>query len=250
MRSIDPKAEVWRELLEIHASLGISIVVPTLNEAEHILATLDSLGPLREGDQCILVDGGSTDGTVDLVLAKFPEVEILEADTAGRAIQMNLGAKQARGDVLLFLHGDCRLPPAGLDDIRHVMAGRNVDGGSFYLKFDRSHWVLDLSSQLSRVNSAMTTYGDQGFFFRRDFFEQIGGFQKWPLFEDLAIQLLARRRGQICKLPTPVLSSARRYARRGPVRQQLLNVLLVLLFRLGVSPHWLAGIYRPRKKTG
>lgn len=227
------------------ASLSsVSVVIPALNEAGHLQQALDSIHYPQV--ECIVVDGGSRDATCQIA-HKYPGVTLLRSEQPGRGRQMNLGAAQAGGDILLFLHADCRLPEGAIEEVRRVCADDAVAGGSFCLGFARRHWVLSLCSLGSRINHPWTTYGDQAQFMRKDVFQRIGGFQEWPLMEDLEIQYRLRRQGRLVKIRRPVISSDRRYRKRGPFLHQFFNVLLVVLYLLGVSPQRLAGWYRPKR---
>lgn len=225
-------------------AVTVSIVIPALNEAEHIQQALLSIGALNPAIECLVVDGGSSDDTVSIA-QHWPGVKLLTTTHPGRGRQMNLGASEAGGDIVLFLHADCRLPPNAVADVQRVCAAPEVAGGSFCLGFARRHWVLRLCSWGSRINHPWTTYGDQAQFMRRDVFERIGGFQEWPLMEDLEIQYRLRRHGKLVKIRRPVISSDRRYRKRGPFLHQLFNIVLVVLYLTGVSPQRLARWYRP-----
>jgi rSAM/selenodomain-associated transferase 2 len=219
----------------------ISIVIPTFNEAHRVEAFLRRL--LRQsGDlQVIVADGGSEDGTWE-ILSRFPQVERVFA-ARGRGNQMNEGAKVAQGEILLFLHADTALPPRGPQKIREVLADRAVIGGSFSLCFDHPGLLFRILALGSRINHTYFTYGDQGLFLRALTFKKIGGFRNIPVMEDLEIQKRLRGLGRFVKIPDPVLTSARRYLQNGPLRQHLLTTTLVSLFHLGVSPQTLARYY-------
>lgn len=212
-------------------------------------AALASAGQLQEGVECLVVDGGSTDQTCTIA-EQWPGVSLLKAKQSGRGQQMNLGAASASGDILLFLHADCLLPINAIKLVQKHCDSENIVGGSFCLSFSRKHWVLQLCSIGSRINHPLTTYGDQAQFMRRDVFEKIGGFKEWPLMEDLEVQKRLRQHGRLIKIRKPVISSDRRYRRRGPFIHQIFNVALVVLYLVGVSPKRLARWYRPQRKNG
>jgi rSAM/selenodomain-associated transferase 2 len=220
---------------------SIAVIVPTLNE-EALLETFlsDLLG--REGNfRVTLADGGSSDGTLEIA-RRFPEVRRVRAER-GRGIQMNAGAREATGDVLLFLHADTFLPADAFRLIGEVLADPEVAGGCFRLAFDRDDPWLRTYSFFSRINHPLFTYGDQGLFVRREVFERIGGFREMPILEDVEIQERLRRAGRFVKLRQPVVTSARRFVRHGPVGQQARNVGIVLLYNLGVPPARLKRLY-------
>ena len=220
----------------------VSVIIPTLNEAEIIGSTLPRLFHQAGDFEVIVADGGSSDGTLD-ILKQFPQVKVVTSPR-GRGNQMNAGAKAAQGDVLLFLHADTCLPPDSFRMIREVLSDSSVAGGSFCLRFDHPHRFLWILSMLSRINHTLATYGDQGIFLRSTIFGRIGGFKGIPIMEDVEIQRRLRSQGRFIKIDKPVVTSARRYLRNGIIRQQVLNTLLVALFHLRVSPHNLKRYYR------
>ena len=220
----------------------ISIVIPALNEAQTIGTSLAHLQGFDCHPDIIVVDGGSTDGTLEIVRS-FPEVTVLQSPQ-GRGCQMNRGADAARGDILFFLHADTRLPGGGLGAIETIMATENgIAGGSFSLAFDDDSYVLRFFAMFSRINHVLFTYGDQGLFVRREVFKGIGGFRDIPLMEDVDIQRRLRRKGRFVKIRHPVITSARRYRARGSLHQQMINILLVALYYGGVSPARLKRYY-------
>jgi rSAM/selenodomain-associated transferase 2 len=219
----------------------LAIVIPTLNEEPILPGLLADLAS-RAGDFTVTVaDGGSTDGTRD-VAGRFPGVRWVEAPR-GRGAQMNAGAREAGGDLLLFLHADSRLPAGAFERIREALADPGVVAGSFSLAFDRDDPWLRFYARCSRWNHPLVTYGDQGLFLRRELFERVGGFPEIPLMEDVEIQRRLRRLGRFVKLREPVVTSARRFVRHGAVRQQMRNAALVSLYYLGVAPERLARGY-------
>ena len=216
-----------------------SVIIPALNEVGRIARCLDSVC-MQAGDvESIVVDGGSTDGTTDLIPDK---VRVLRG-TRGRARQMNMGATHATGDVFLFLHADSALPPGAIEAIHRALANTSIVGGTFRLQFDRDSPLLNAYAWCTRFRWRMFHYGDQGIFIRRDAFRSLGGFADIPIMED--VDLLARMpsHGCVSVLPLRVTTSARRFEHFGIVRQQLLNTLMVGLYSAGVSPTRLASWY-------
>lgn len=221
----------------------LSVIIPTLNEENSLPETLASLPSNPVSAEYIIVDGGSTDATRAVISSKV-KCQWLDCPVTGRAEQMNYAVQHARGEVLLFLHADVQLPADAFDLIRAALTDTSVVGGGFCLRYPRRHWVLALCALGSRINHPLTTYGDQGLFMRRDVFECIGGFREWPIMEDLEIQFRLVRRGSLVKLQTPVISSDRRFRKRGPFLHELCNIVLVVLYFCGVSPRRLAVWYR------
>jgi rSAM/selenodomain-associated transferase 2 len=219
----------------------LSVVIPTLDEETNLGATLRSVRLSVPDGEIVVADGGSRDRTLT-VARQLPGVRVITAER-GRGPQMNAGARAARGDVILFLHADTHLPPEAGALVAAALHDPVVVGGSFVLGFDASHPLLWLSSLPSRLNLPWVTYGDQAFFCRREAFEEVGGFPDDPLFEDVALQSRIRRIGRCVKIRQPVTTSARRFRRMGVLRQQLLNLALVVAYRLGVPPARLAAWY-------
>ena len=211
--------------------MRLSIVIPTLNEAEQIPATLAAAA--APGVEILVVDGGSADATVDL--ARAAGATVLTAGR-GRARQMNAGAAAADGDALLFLHADTRLP-AGFDAaVAAALADPAVVGGRFDVRLEPSTPWLDLVAALINRRSRWSRIGtgDQALFVRRAVFEAMGGFPDLPLMEDLAFSIALKRRGGIACLRQTVATSSRRWLRDGPLRTVLLMWWLRFLFWCGV----------------
>ncbi len=225
--------------------MNISIIIPCLNEEKNLENTLRHTLRLEGDFEVIVVDGGSTDATTTIA-NKFNEVKCLNAER-GRGIQMNAGAEYSRGECLLFLHADTLLPTDALWMISSGLSDPKIAGGSFYLTFNRKHWLLKICSLFSRINSPLFTYGDQGIFVRTEIFRQIGGYRNWPILEDLEIQKRIRNKGRFVKLSKPVVTSARRFMKHGPVRQLVTDMVLVLFYKLGVHPEKIKKYYEDHR---
>jgi len=156
---------------------------------------------------------------------------------------MNKGAALAHGDVLLFLHADSRLALNAFQILHRYFARPEVQVGTCRLRFDASHLFLRLYELGARLESVLTTFGDQCIVVRKSFFQKLGGFPDWPLFEDVAFLQAARQRTRIYKFPTPVVTSARRFLANGVVRQQVRNARLMMGYLLGEPIDQLARVY-------
>lgn len=221
-------------------SLAFSVVIPTLNEEKWTPGQVRRIHTLDSRVQVIVVDAGSTDDTV--AKARDAGAEVCRAP-AGRGKQMNAGAARASGDILLFLHADTLLPRNAFELLGAYFNRPDINIGTFRLRFDRNHWLLRLYAIFSRLDSVFTTFGDQCIVVRRGFFEALGGFPNWPLFEDVALLQRARAVTRVYSFPAAVTTSARRFEQAGVVRQSLRNAWLVLRYLAGSSPFELAEEY-------
>lgn len=218
----------------------LSIVIPTLNEEGQLEATLE---PIMQHPNCdvIIADGGSTDGTVDL--ARKLGCRVVTANR-GRGRQMNAGAALCRGEHLLFLHADTRLPATFVEDIHSTLMTGAI-AGAFRFRFDQPGWglrCLEWGTSL-RCRFLQLPFGDQGLFLRSSEFFRLGGFQNWPLMEDFELCKRLRSHGRIQMTQSASSTSARRWKKLGLFRTTLINQLCIAGFRLGVSPERLADWY-------
>jgi rSAM/selenodomain-associated transferase 2 len=220
--------------------MNLSVVIPALNEAAHVAAAVQSA---RTAGPCdvIVVDGGSTDGTP---VAAAEADQVITAPR-GRGTQQNAGAAAARGDTLLFLHADCRLPPGCFAAIAQALEEPRCVGGCFRQTIDApgARYRLLESGNAWRVRLLGWAYGDQGIFVRRSVFESLGGFPDVPLMEDLYFMKRLKRRGRIALLPDRLQVSARRWQRHGVIGQSLRNWRLITLAHCGVPLDSLAASY-------
>ena len=212
----------------------ISVIVPTLNEQACLTATLNALA-LAPGDELIVVDAGSTDGTPDIArryTSRFYQ------GPRGRAQQMNHGAWHARGDVLLFLHADTLLPVDGLDAVRSALQQPGTVGGAFRLIIAPATPALRLVAWGTNLRSRVggLPYGDQALFVPRRIFDELGGYDDVPFMEDIRLVQTLRRRGRLIILPQAVATSGRRWQRDGVLFTTVRNIVLMTLYFCGVRP--------------
>jgi rSAM/selenodomain-associated transferase 2 len=224
----------------------LSVIIPALDEAGAIAATLAPLQAWRErGAEVIVVDGGSRDGTPDLAA---PRADRVLDGPRGRARQMNAGAGAARGGILVFLHADTRLPADGDRAIAEAVAGPR-QWGRFDIRLDGAdrHPLLRLVGAMMNMRSRLTgiATGDQALFVTRDAFDGAGGFPDQPLMEDIALSgSLKRTAGRPACLRERALTASRRWEENGITRTIALMWGLRLAYFLGVSPRRLAAWYR------
>ena len=220
--------------------MSLSVIIPTLNEADRIGPLIASTRAVGECE-IIVVDGGSTDGTTH----NAAEADAVLTTDCGRAIQQNAGATAAHGDVLLFLHADCRLQPGAIESVQQAMQNGRVAGGCFRQRIDSPglrYRLLERGNAL-RVTFCKWAYGDQGIFVRRSLFEEVGGFPQLKLMEDLYLMKRLKKSGRIVQITPPLIVSPRRWQKAGVVRQTLRNWTLITLAQCGVSPNRLAKFY-------
>jgi rSAM/selenodomain-associated transferase 2 len=218
----------------------ISVIIPTLNEAGAIAATLASAG---EADEVIVVDGGSEDATQDIVRNSGQR---LVQGPRGRGLQLNAGAAVARGDILLFLHADTELPAGFRALVDAAMSRAGADWGRFDLRFDDGGPLLRLIAHLISIRSRISRVatGDQAIFVSRRLFLSLGGFHEAQLFEDVE---LCRRLKGTARMAVPaarVTTSARRWRDGGTIRVSCLMWALKLAYLCGVPAERLAAFYR------
>ncbi len=220
----------------------ITIVVPILNEKEAIASCLESLKPFETmGHEILFVDGGSRDGTLEIL--KKNNANVL-ASPPGRARQMNAGGRAARENALLFLHVDVRISPDVFLSMERLLEGK--DWGWFSARLEGAQGLLRLVEWLMTLRSRLTgiATGDQGIFVRKPVFEAVGGFPDIPLMEDIRLcRTLKKYSSSYGCLPGRVLISSRRWEKNGIVRTIVLMWGLRFAHFLGVSPHALVGIY-------
>ena len=223
-------------------SLRAAVVVPTLNEELELRRTLPPA--LAAADEVVVADGGSADGTVAVARALGARVIV---GPAGRGAQLNRGAAASDAELLVFLHADTTLPPEGIAAARAAV-GAGAAGGAFRLRFDLDRPAFRLAARLANLRARLTAtpLGDQAQFATREAFEQLGGFQPWPVLEDLDFARRLKRCGRVVILPETVTTSARRFAEHGLLRTVARNYWIWLLYFAGAEPRRLARLYRPR----
>ncbi len=221
--------------------MNISVVLPVLNEEQSIRGTLQSLIRLTPYE-IIVVDGGSRDRTLEI--CKEFAVDVMHAER-GRARQMNVGARRASGEVLLFLHADTRLPQSALNDIAAALSDSRYLGGRFDVELECAHWMLKIVGTLINCRSRATKVatGDQALFVRREVFDRMGGFPDIPLMEDIAFCRALKRIGGVACLRSRVITSARRWERDGVWRTIFKMWSLKVCYLAGVSPMRLKRFY-------
>ena len=255
------------EQIAHNSAAKISIIIPVLNEADNIKNTLLSVYTRENTEsesiedknlEIIVVDGGSEDDTLAIVKTfKHTESDILGNTSdikiifspPGRALQMNAGAKVATGNILLFLHADTCLP----DDFHGIIANtfkcKRYIAGAFTLRIDAAKLSLRLVEWGVKLRSRFfgLPYGDQGIFVRKNTFEQIGGFPEIPIMEDFEFIGKLKKLGKIAIIPSPVVTSPRRWLTKGVMQTTIINQFVIIAFSLGISPYKIRDWYRQGK---
>ena len=223
---------------------NISIIIPTRNEADSIGRLLPELLAVH-GVELLVVDGGSTDNTVDI--AKSLGAQVLSSPP-GRAEQMNTGAKAAHGNILLFLHCDTKLAPGFVAQVGDALNQPEISAGAFQLSIDGKGFGLRVIEWLVNFRSKILQmpYGDQGIFVTTDMFFSVGTFPRQPIMEDFELMRRLRGRGKIKILPLHATTSARRWKKLGIMRTTVINQAIILGYLLGVNPEKLPGWYRKK----
>ncbi|AFY58001.1 glycosyl transferase [Rivularia sp. PCC 7116] len=227
------------------ATAKISVIIPTLNESKNLKATLVST-QTSTNVEVIVVDGGSDDNTVDI--AESLGVKVISG-YKNRASQMNAGAKNAKGDILLFLHADTLLPANFDGMIRTAMQQPSTVAGAFALRINAANiglrlveWGVKWRSRLFKM-----PYGDQAIFITKDKFNYIGGFPELPIMEDFELIRQLQKTGNITLIPVSVITSPRRWLKKGILQTTLINQIVIIAYFLGVSPARIRRWYRGEK---
>ncbi len=232
---------LWEEAARVSGEPLISIVVPTLNEAGNLPDLVKNIA-VEQGVELVVVDGGSTDDTLEA--ARMLASEAVSVDR-GRWSQMNTGAEAASGDILLFLHADTRLPPGFVRSIRAAMEDPEVAAGAFKFSTDLKTSLMGLVEWAAnrRARHFGIIFSDQAIFVRAELFHELGGFPAQPIMEDYELVRRLRGAGKFVLLDERAVTSARKWERQGTWRLTLTHQLITWAYLLGVSPERLARWY-------
>ena len=219
----------------------VSVIIPILNEAKILDETLTRLQPELANHELIIVDGGSTDESVNIA-EQYGTVVVSER---GRAKQLNAGAAAASGDILLFLHADVWLEPGALNAVETALSLGCV-GGGFLQKIDGKNLLYRLIEKTAdmRGKYLRVFYGDSGIFVKRGIFQKIGGFPDVPIMEEMWFSKELRRLGKTIMVKPYIHISARRWETNGIIRTTLKNWFITGLYHCGFSLQRLAKIYQ------
>lgn len=228
--------------------MKISVIIPTLNEADQLPDVLWRLSKADQSVEVIVSDGGSTDDTCRI--AQSWGAQLVEG-ACGRGQQLIRGVKAASGDALLFLHADTKLPLNAITQILQTLEDTNIIGGNFELKFDGgTEFASWLNGYYAWLRSNGFYYGDSAIFVRRDVYDVIGGIRPISLMEDYDFVRRMERAGQTACLNSPgAVTSSRRFQDRKPWRIYWQWLYLHALFHLRVPSDVLAWLYRSKRHS-
>ncbi|MBA3882466.1 MAG: TIGR04283 family arsenosugar biosynthesis glycosyltransferase [Chthoniobacterales bacterium] len=215
----------------------ISVIIPALNEADSLGQVIAAVRAPNVSCEILVVDAGSSDQTT--AIARNAGAHLVHSRRRQRAYQLNLGARQARGAILLFLHADTLLPVDALSSIRQVLANREIVGGAFDRRYASRSLLLRVTCFLARGRNRLIGWhlGDQAMFVRGATFFQLGGFQEVDQFEDLDFSRRLRRFGRTVTLRPCVTTSSRRFDRSGPATTTLRDFALTIRYLIRGLPH-------------
>lgn len=223
--------------------MNLSVIIPTLNEAENIKELIPFL--LKQGgdfiNEIIVVDGGSTDSTCQIAASLGARVLISEQKS--RAVQMNLGARHATANILYFVHADTRPLGSFATDLQKALI-KGYIAGCYRYRFDSESFLLRLNSWFTRFNGLFSGGGDQTLFITRDFFNTLGGYDtNFCLMEDFELVKRIKKQTKFYIIPKTMTVSARKYRENSWLRVQLANLYVFTLFHFGVAPEKLKNSY-------
>ncbi len=227
--------------------MKISVIIPTFNEELTIEKTLDAVSRLVNVDEIIIVDGGSSDRTVEMIenYNAIKETKLVKTAEANRGKQMHEGTKNATGEIFWFIHADTRPKQGSGAEIKKYMRYAEVVGGNFEIIFSgESRWARFLTRLYPQLFSMGLVYGDSAIFVRKEAYEKIGGFRPFPLFEDVDLFKRLSKKGRFVHISMPVTTSSRRFENRSFLWTFIKWSIRQGLYWLGVPPKILGRTYK------
>ncbi|MEQ8472422.1 MAG: TIGR04283 family arsenosugar biosynthesis glycosyltransferase [Marinoscillum sp.] len=224
--------------------MKLSIIIPTLNEEENIDKLLSFLISHHDRShfEIIVVDGGSGDGTLELI-TQYEDVFLIESELSSRSIQMNIGARNAQNEVLYFVHADVALPQSFYQDIKWAL--KKSPYGGYRYKFLSGNPLLKINGYFSRFPMMWCRGGDQTLFITQEFFEELGGFDEhYCVMEDFDLLRRAKPYATYYIIKNDVFVSARKYQDNNYLKVQLTNLKAFKMFNKGEPPSRIRNFYK------
>ncbi len=229
--------------------MEISVIIPTYNEELTIGKTLDALSRLVNVSELIIVDGGSSDRTIEIAetQAKIKNTQIVSVGKASRGLQMHAGVEHATGDIFWFVFADARPVQGSGNQIMKYLRNDQVSGGHFEVHFKgESKWARLMTRIYGQVRSSGLIYGESAIFTRRETYEAVGGFRDLPKFEDVDLAHRLQRQGRFVYVKMPITISERRFA-NGYAWTFTKWVIRQSLYWAGIPPRFLSRDYTPSR---
>lgn len=224
--------------------MKVSVIIPTYNEAESIGKLLNYLKNHGDGRllECIVVDGGSEDETIEI--AQKNDARVLKSEQKGRATQMNLGYRHSSGDLLYFVHADTFPPKTYLNDLSTALKN-GYQAGCYRFRFDSDRFMLKVNSYFTRFNRIMCRGGDQTLFITRDLFEKLGGFRNdFMIMEDYELIQKIQRETTFKIIPKDVVVSPRKYDKNQYLKVNFANLVIFMMYFFGARQQTMVSAYK------
>lgn len=224
--------------------MKVSVIIPTYNEAgsiERLLNHLQKYGDKRL-HEIIVVDGGSSDGTVEIIQRNNAICIVL--DKKGRAAQMNAGYRCSTGDLLYFIHADSLPPPSYLEDLFEAVKS-GYEAGCYRFRFDSDRLLLKVNSWFTRFDRIMCRGGDQTLFITRNLFKKLGGFSDdFLIMEDYDLIQKIQRETSFWIIPKNVIVSSRKYEHNPYFRVNFANLVIFVMYFCGARQQTMISAYK------
>lgn len=227
--------------------MEISVIIPTINEERTIKQTLEALSRLQNVSEVIIVDGGSTDKTVEIAeqFTRIKNLKVVNFGVANRGRQLHEGTRHAAHDIFWFIHADTRPVQGSGRQIKALMRYKQIVGGNFNVVFEgKTRWARFLTKLYPQLRSMGLIYGDSAIFVRRETYEKLKGFKPLPLFEDVDLYKRLQKRGEFHHVNLPVTTSSRRFEKDSFIWTFIKWSTFQGLYWLGVPPRLLAKGYK------
>ncbi|HUF03173.1 MAG TPA: glycosyltransferase family 2 protein [Aridibacter sp.] len=229
--------------------MEISVIIPTYNEEQTIGKTLDALSRLVNVSELVIVDGGSTDRTIEIAEThdKIKNTQIVSLSRTSRGFQLHAGAEHATGEILWFVYADARPVQGSGSQIKKYLRDEDISGGHFEVYFKGgSFWARLMTRICAQIRSSGLVYGESAIFTRRDTYERAGGFRDLPKFEDVDLAYRLQKLGRFVYVKMPVEISDRRFRNRFWWRFLKWSVRQTLYW-IGIPPRFLSREYLPSR---